>query len=239
MRLYCVVSAVTVALAISGCSSTDVITKKQMEMDARLEQLVQGNAAASARLAELTAVVDELQKQTKTNSAELAELKPAVKELKDALDAAPSKNAQPVATNVVPRIEVVNRDASPGDKDGGAQNVYMKAYGKFSSNDYLGAIEAFGAFIKNHPESEYAGNAQYWIGECYYTQRNYPLALDAFNKVLAKYPNGHKVPDAMLKIGFTLISMKEEGKARETLQALIEKYPKSQAAVKARERLNR
>jgi tol-pal system protein YbgF len=183
--------------------------------------------------------VDELQKQVKANSAELAELKPAVKEMKDSLETAPSKNTQGASASSVPRIEVVNKDASPGDKDGGAQNAYMKAFGKFSSNDYPGAIEAFEAFIKAHPSSEYAGNAQYWIGECYYTQRNYPLALEAFNKVLAKYPNGHKGPDAMLKAGFTLISMNETSKGRGALQSLIDKYPKSQAAAKARERLNR
>ena len=47
MRSIFLVLAVTVGL-ISGCSSTDVIVKKQMEMDSRLEQLVQGNTAANA-----------------------------------------------------------------------------------------------------------------------------------------------------------------------------------------------
>lgn len=237
MRLRYVMVAGAVGLTISGCGNTDVILKKQMEMEARLEQLVQGNAAANARLAELSTEVQELQKQVKVDSGDLGELKPAVKELRDALAAA--KSAPAAATNAVPRIEVVNKDASPGDKDGGAQNAYMQAFGKFSSNDYPGAIEAFTAFIKNHPNSEYAGNAQYWIGECYYTQRNFPQALEAFNKVLAKYPAGHKVPDAMLKIAFTQISMNEPSKAKVTLQSLIDKYPKSQAAVKARERLGR
>lgn len=239
MRLIHVVSAAAMGVAISGCSSTDVITKRQMELDARLEQLVQGNMAANSRLAELTTTVDELQKQVKANAEELAKLRPAAKETTDFQESTPPKNAQNETTNAVPRIEVINKDAFPGDKDGGVPNAYMKAFGRFSSNDYSGAIEAFELFIKKHPESEYAGNAQYWIGECYYSQRNYPLALDAFNKVLAKYANGNKVPDAMLKIGFTLVAMNDLAKGREMLHSLVEKYPNSQAAVKARERLNR
>lgn len=239
MRQYYWCSAIALGMAISGCSASDVILKKQMEMDARLEQLVQGNAAVNAQLAELAGAVKEVRNQVNSNSADLEELKPAFKEIKDSLESASVVNGREAASGAVPRIEVVNRDASPGDKDAGVQNAYMKAFGLFSSNNYPGAVEAFAAFIKSYPDSEYAGNAQYWIGECYYTQRSFPQALDAFNKVLTHYPKGKKVPDAMLKIGYSLINMNEPAKAKSALQALLDKYPRSQAAVKARERLNR
>ena len=239
MRLYYWFPAVALGLAISGCSSSDVILKKQMEMDARLEQLVQGNAAVNAQLAELAGAVKEVRNQGNANSADLEELKPAFKGIKDSLESAAPINGREAASGTVPRIEVVNRDASPGDRDAGTQNAYMKAFGQFSSNDYPGAVEAFEAFIKSYPDSEYAGNAQYWIGECYYAQRSYSQALDAFNKVVTNYPKGKKVPDAMLKIGYSLLNMNEPAKAKSALQALLDKYPGSQAAVKARERLDR
>jgi tol-pal system protein YbgF len=213
--------------------------KKQMETDARLEQLIQGNGVANARLADLANEVKELRKQVKANSAELEELKPAFKEMKNSLEPVPPKKEIEHISGDVSRIEVVNKDPSPGDKDSGAQNAYMKAFGLYSANNYPAAVEAFGAFIKAYPKSEYAGNAQYWIGECYYTQHNYPLALDAFNKLLATYPKGNKVPDAMLKIGYTYINMNEPAKTKSELQSLIDKFPNSQAAIKARERLNR
>ena len=47
------------------------------------------------------------------------------------------------------------------------------------------------------------------------------------------------MPDSLLKIGYSDISMNEPGKAKAILLSLIDKYPNSQAAVKARERLNR
>jgi tol-pal system protein YbgF len=226
-------------MTISGCGSTDVVMKRQMETDSRLEQLVQGNAAVNARLAELTKEVKELQAQVKSNSTDLGELKPAVNKMRDTLESVPPKKGAEIASTVVPRIEVVNKEPSSGDRDSKAQNAYMKAFGLFTANNYSGAVEAFGAFIKNYPDSEYAGNAAYWIGECHYTQHDYPKAVNAFNKVLTVYPKGNKVPDALLKIGYSYISMNEPGKAKAALQSLIDKYPNSQAAVKARERLNR
>lgn len=231
--------AVALCLAVSGCSTTDVITKKQMETDSRLEQLVQGNGAVNARLAELTSEMKELRKQVKENSADLEELKPEFREIRKAVESIPPKKETDSLPGAVSRIEVVNKDPSPGNKDSGAQNAYMKAFGLYSANNYPDAVEAFESVIKIYPNSEYAGNAQYWIGECYYTQHNYPGALDAFNKLLAVYPKGSKVPDAMLKIGYTYINMNEPAKMKSALQLLVDKYPNSQAAVKARERLNR
>lgn len=239
MRLKNCFLAVTLCMTISGCGSTDVAMKRQMETDSRLELLVQGNAAVNARLAELTKEVKELQTQVKSNSTDLGELKPAVNKMRDTLESVPPKKGPEIVSTAVPRIEVVNKEPSPGDRDSKAQNAYMKAFGLFSVNNYPGAVEAFGAFMKTYPDSEYAGNAVYWIGECHYTQHDYPQAITAFNKVLTVYPKGNKVPDALLKIGYSYISMNEPVKAKAALQSLIDKYPNSQAAVKARERLNR
>jgi tol-pal system protein YbgF len=239
MRLTNCFWAVAFCLTISGCSTTDVIMKKQMETDSRLEQLVQGNAAANARLEALANEVKELRKQANANSAELQELKPAFREMKSALEAKPPKKDTEGALGSVSRIEVVNKEPAAGDKDSGVQNAYMQAFGLYSANNYPGAVEAFEAFIKTYPKSEYAGNAQYWIGECYYSQHDYPLALVAFNKLLATYPRGSKVPDAMLKIGYTYINMNEPAKTKRALQLLVDKFPNSQAAMKAKERLNR
>ena len=228
--------AAVFCLAASGCGTNDIIIKKQTEMEARLEQLIQGNAGTNARLAEMTLELKELRSQVKANSADLAELKPGYQELKSSV-AGVSQKADGKASPA--KIVVVNKGSVPGDRESVEQDAYMKAFGLFSSNDYKGAIEAFEAFIATYPASEYAGNARYWIGECYYTQGDYERALDAFNKVIELYPGGKKASDAMLKVGFSLIGLNQPEKARKALEALVEKYPKSHAAAKARERLSR
>ena len=223
-------------LAAGGCSNNEILIKKQMEMDARLEQLIQGNSGANSRMTEIAGELKELQNRVKSNSTDLEEMKLAYRELKAAQD--PSRATEgslPPAS----RIVVVNKGGGAADHDSAEQDAYVKAFGLFSMNNYGGAIEAFESFIRQYPSSEYAVNAQYWIGESFYTQRDYTRALDAFGKVIASYPTGKKVPDAMLKVGFSLISLNQQEKARTALEALVEKSPKSPAAAKARERLSR
>ena len=229
--------AVIVCLAAAGCSNNEILIKKQMEMDARLEQLIQGNAGTNSRLAEIAGESKNLDTRVKAHSADLEELKTGYRELKGSLDSSPraeGKATPPGSSKIV----VVNKGGS-ADHDSAEQDAYMKAFGLFSMNNYGGAIEAFQGFIREYPSSEYAVNAQYWIGESFYTQRDYTKALDAFAKVVDSYPNGKKVPDAMLKLGFSLISMNQQEKARAALEALVEKYPNTPAAAKARERLSR
>lgn len=230
--------AVALIVTMSGCANNDVVLKKQMETESRLEQLVQGNTALNARLAELTRDMNDLQARVRSNSTELAELKPAIGKMREAVDSLSLQKGSEPAESSVPRIEVVNREPAPASRDTSVQDAYMKAFGLFSANNYPGAIEAFTAFIRKYPESEYAGNAQYWIGECYYSQQEFPKAVTAFNRVLSAYPKGNKVPDAMLKIGYSYISMNDQAKAKIALQNLVDKYSNSQAAVKARERLS-
>lgn len=231
--------AAVFCVAASGCSNNEILLKKQTEMEARLEQLIQGNAGTSARLAEMTNELKELRDQVKTNSADLEALKPGFRELKSSLEAISQRVEGKAPLPAAAKIVVVNKGASAGDRESVEQDAYMKAFGLFSANDYSGAIDSFESFIRAYPGSEYAGNAQYWIGECHYTQRDYTRALGAFTRVIDNYPQGNKVPDAMLKVGFSLISLNQSEKARAALEALVEKYPKSQAAMKARERLSR
>ena len=230
--------AVALVLTLSGCANNDAVMKKQMEINIRLEQMVQGNNAVNAQLAELTRELNDLQAQVKTNSSNLEEMKPAIGKLRNELDSISRKKSLEESSSTVERIEVVNKESSRVNKDKIMQDEYMKAFGLFSGDNYPGAVEAFGSFIKRYPDSEYAGNAQYWIGECHYSRQDFPKAIAAFNRVLNVYPKGKKVPDAMLKIGFSYISMNDQAKAQVALQNLIDKYPNSQAAIKAKERLS-
>jgi tol-pal system protein YbgF len=226
-------------MTATGCSNNDLILKKQTEMDARMEQIIQANTATAAQLAEISTTVKGLQGQVAANTRDLEELKPGFQELKSSLTAPVQRPDEKTVQPANSKIVVVGKGGAPGEGETAGQDAYMKAFGLFSANNYGEAVTAFEAFIRSHPASEYAGNAQYWIGECYYTQRDYRRSLEAFNKVLGNYPNSAKVPDALLKVGYSLISLNDQQKARTVLETLVEKYPKSPAAAKARERLSR
>lgn len=228
-------------LMLAGCSSVDVISKKQMETESRLEQLLQSSAATGSQVADLTREVQEIKKVVIEQAADLETLKSRQASLQKAMEAipaqSPSSSAAPAAEPSA-KIELVN-DATKADAENPQQEAYMKAFGIFSADRYPEAITAFTSFIAAYPDSEYAANAQYWIGECHYTQKEYRQALDAFKLVAERHPKAKKVPDALLKVAFSQLSLNEPAAARNTMQKLIDHYPKSPAAAKARERLSR
>src|SRR5439155_9233799 len=88
-------------------------------------------------------------------------------------------------------------------------------------------------FIKQHPTHDFADNAQYWLGECYYDQKDYPTAMREFRRVVEKYPQGNKVPDALLKVAFVHLALGSTEVGRQTLEQIVRSYPHHEAAMLA------
>jgi len=115
--------------------------------------------------------------------------------------------------------------------------AYDAASNLFRRNDFPSAIEAFRAFLKDHPGSQLAPNAGYWIGISYANLRDYRNALAAQEEVLKRFPQSPKAPDALLAIAAIQAEQGDSGSARNTLEDIIARFPGSEAAGKARTRL--
>jgi tol-pal system protein YbgF len=118
-----------------------------------------------------------------------------------------------------------------------AKKEYEEALGLMERKDYRGAIARFKEFLKRHPRSEYADNAQYWIGEGHYALREFDQAILEFDAVRRTYPKGDKVPAALLKLGFAFAELGDKVDARLILQELIDRYPQSEEVQKAKQKL--
>jgi tol-pal system protein YbgF len=118
-----------------------------------------------------------------------------------------------------------------------AQRLYDSAYRDFVKGQYALAQQGFTQYVQMFPESELADNAQYWIGECNYSQKKYAEAIQVFQIVISQYPNGEKVPAAMLKMSYAQIAAGKTQTAKENLEALIKRFPQSNEANLARARL--
>jgi tol-pal system protein YbgF len=127
-------------------------------------------------------------------------------------------------------------DATDPEQEGAR---YAAAFDHLKSGRYRKAIADFRAFIKDYPESRYAANAQYWLGEANYVSSQFKTALGEFGQVVDRYPNSAKVADARLKIGYAHYEMENWEEARTTLGALAKEYPDSTVAKLAEQRLAR
>jgi tol-pal system protein YbgF len=126
----------------------------------------------------------------------------------------------------------------PTDRGGGeAGDDYRAAVELVKAAKYEAALAALRSFIVKYPRHDFADNAQYWIGEAYYAQKDFARGLIEFRKVVEVYPRGNKVPDALLKVGYCYQALGQAEKARAMLEQVVTLYPKSEPATLAARRL--
>ncbi len=119
-----------------------------------------------------------------------------------------------------------------------AKADYNQAY-KLLVNNPADAVPAFRAFMTNYPKHELVANAQYWLGEALYAQKDYTGASREFTKVLTQYKGSPKAPGAALKLGYSYYELKQWESARRTLEDTIRFFPDSNSAKLAQARLTR
>jgi tol-pal system protein YbgF len=117
--------------------------------------------------------------------------------------------------------------------------AYQAAFDTLKEGRYKKAKAELKSFLDKFPNSSYAGNAQYWLGEAHYVTRNFEQGIIEFQKVLNSYPGSSKMPDAMLKLGYTYYELKQFDQAKAILQDLRDRFPQSTAARLATKRLER
>lgn len=121
----------------------------------------------------------------------------------------------------------------PPVRSAGADEHYRSAIALVRSAAYAEAIARLREFVERYPHHDYADNAQYWLGESYYAQRQYAQALAELRLVGERYPGGNKVPDALLKVGYCHLAMGDRESATAALRELVRAYPNSPPAALA------
>ncbi len=142
----------------------------------------------------------------------------------------------PIAARTTRAHVRADRD-TPTDRSGDAGVEYRAAVELVKQGNYTDALAALHAFIAHYPHHDYADNAQYWIGEAFYAQKDFDRALVEFRATIETYPRGNKVPDALLKVGYCYFALGQTDKARAVLQQVVTLYPKSEPAALAAKRL--
>lgn len=105
------------------------------------------------------------------------------------------------------------------------QEVYNMARSDYLKGNFQLSIDGFKIYIEQFPESPFADNALYWIGECYFSQKDFEKAIEQFNQLLLSYPRGDKIPAAYLKKGISFMELEKKEEALSVLKLLISKYP--------------
>lgn len=144
----------------------------------------------------------------------------------------PSTLASPEPLAVVP----ASPDTGDPAKD---QATYEAAFNLLREGRYDTAMRDLQRYLQLYPQGRYADNAQYWLGEAYYVNRQFDAALAEFRKVVDRYPDSPRHAQALLKLGFAHHELGDSEAARRILEALVRDHPGTPVARLAEERLQR
>ena len=125
------------------------------------------------------------------------------------------------------------------DTDGGGSSVpgpmddFQKAYRAYSNKDFTVALVVFSRFVKENPDHEYADNAMYWRGECFFGRGKMLKAIGEYERLLRRYPRSDKTASTLYRIGFIYDKLHDRQMASEYYFKVVEMHPGTQAARKA------
>ncbi len=227
------------------------------EMMGRLEQLQAEVQQLTGKVEEQANLIAEMKKSQSTMYSDFdermqsiekkAEGKPSAAENSQASEVSVEPEVKTAESSVtaseVKQVPVQKQDTAqasvetPAPSAGDEKQQYQQAYEALRNGHTAQAIAEFNAVLVKNPNSEYANNAQYWLGEAYRVNQDIDSARKAFNSVIENYPNSSKVPDALLKLGTIEIEQKNAAKAREYLARVTTSFPSSTAARLAAKKL--
>lgn len=253
-RLLRFVPVVSVALA--GCMTTppaqDPVLLRLTDMEARLIRIER--VIDNQSLIEMSNQVDQLQAQTQELRGQIETLRFEsenagnrqrqlyldVDQRLQAMEQNQARLLEPPPVAVIDPAEAqAGQTVERPVLSGSDQDNYQAAFDLLKNGKYMESAEAFRQFLVVFPSSPLADNAQYWLAETYYVQRQFTTALPAFQVVIDNYPNSIKLPDALLKIGFCNYELKQFDEAREALNRVVREFPDTTAARLATQRLER
>lgn len=108
-----------------------------------------------------------------------------------------------------------------------------------NAQDFNAAASGFLGFLKKYPQSQYAGSAQYWTAESFYSLGDYVKAVSEFQKLSDQYPQHPKVKEAVYKQGLSFMRLKKYAEAKLFFQKVMAMAPNSPEALQSKAHLLR
>lgn len=133
------------------------------------------------------------------------------------------------------RTEQVAQKSDPAEEF----RIYEIALNQFKAGKYKESVVAFENFVKQHPNSDLAPSAQYWLGNSLYGLRDCRKAIEAQKQLIARWSSHARSADAMLNMSVCQQELGETKAARQTLEQLVAKYPGTSAAETAARQLKK
>ena len=137
-----------------------------------------------------------------------------------------TNSPQPTALNALPAAGAPSADI-----------LYSNGLRDIQTGKYDLAHNEFLDYLKYYATTDLASNAQFYLGEISYAQKNYEDAVSEYDKVLNNYPKSFKLAPALLKKALALVELNQKSPAIRDLREVVRKYPGTEEDRRARAKL--
>ena len=208
-------------------TETELLADAERKLESRNRSLVN----MQRRLDDLQTQVNELRGITELHTHQLSQVLERQRELYQELDRRVSEALKPV-TQAPSVVAVGTPTVSKSYSDDLTENeAYDKALNLvLKDKRYEEAIPEFRQFNQAYPNSTYAPNAHYWLGQLLFNKGNLKEAEKEFLIVVEKFKDSSKRADALLKLAMVAQQQKDSNKAIKLYRQLLNEYPNSTSA---------
>ena len=147
---------------------------------------------------------------------------------------APSTGStSPASSGFAPATGAVN----PAGPAPSADTLYSNGLRDITSGKYDLARSEFRDYLKYYGETDLASNAQFYLGEIAYSQKQFDVAVSEYEKVLNNYPKSFKLAPARYKKGIALIELGQKTAGVRELREVVKRFPGTEEDRRARAKL--
>src|SRR3984957_18237401 len=207
-------------------------------------QDVQANSGArldtmSTQVQGLPDNLEEIKSRLGKLNQQLVDLQSAVQGIDSKVSGAAPASTTP-NTNPRPANDVSSNSAPPAGRPSPAPSadmLYSNGLRDITSGKYDLARQEFHDYLKYYGDTDLASNAQFYLGEIAYHQKQYQDAVAEYDKVLTVYPKSFKLAPARLRKGMALIALGQKSAGVRELREVVRRYPGTEEERAARAKL--
>jgi tol-pal system protein YbgF len=214
--------------------SSDNVNKLGATMSSLQKSVQDVQANSGARLDTMSTQVQGLSDNLEEIKSRLGKLNQQLVDLQNSVQ---SLDAKISGTTPAPASGATNpassTGASPSSSAGptgpapSADTLYSNGLRDITSGKYDLARSEFEDYLKYYADTDLASNAQFYLGEIFYKQKQYVDAVAAYDKVLTAYPKSFKLGPARLRKGLALIELGQKTAGIRELREVVKRFPGS------------
>lgn len=208
--------------------SLDAVSKLNTTMGGLQKTVQDLQANSSTRLDSMATQVQGLGDNFQDVQARLSKINQQLADLQNTLQSLDSKLSTPAPPPAT--------TSSPGLPPS-ADVLYANGLRDFNGAKYDLARQEFLDYLRYYGDTDLASNAQFYIGEIYFVQKQYKQAVGEYDKVVTNYPKSFKLAPAHLKKGLALLELGQKASAIREFREVSRRFPGTEEEHRAQAKL--